>query len=407
MNSSDTRSNQLLLSARLRNFLSYGPDSSEIELKPLNVFIGPNGSGKSNFIEALSMLNAAPDDIAMPIRKGGGTREWIWKGGEQETASIEFCVSYPEGPTPLRYQLEFESNRDRFAIVQEAIENSQKLSSEDDGVQSYYRFDRGFPKISYRSEDTQDSSGRRRRGLDEGEFELDQSILKKKKDVHQYPEITYLGEKFGGISIYRDWDTGRDSVLRVAARPDQPNHFLLPDAKNLNLILNSFEASQTREEVDQLLARYIESYMGYKIILGGGGVQLFLKERDIEDLVSAYRLSDGTLRFLCLLAVLCHPKPPPLVCIEEPEICQHPDMLPIIADLLVEASRRTQIVVTTHSDVLVDCLSETPESVVVCEKTSRGTTLRRLDTPEIKEWLKDYGGLGELWRRGHLGGNRW
>lgn len=58
------------------------------------------------------------------------------------------------------------------------------------------------------------------------------------------------------------------------------------------------------------------------------------------------------LRYLCLLAVLCHPSPPPLVCIEEPELGLHPDVLPTLAELLKEAATRTQLIVTTHSDVL-------------------------------------------------------
>jgi len=78
------------------------------------------------------------------------------------------------------------------------------------------------------------------------------------------------------------------------------------------------------------------------------------------------RLSDGTLRYLCLLTILCHPAPPPLICIEEPELGLHPDILPEVAKMLVDAASRTQLIVTTHSDILVDCLSDHPEAIVVC-----------------------------------------
>jgi predicted ATPase len=71
---------------------------------------------------------------------------------------------------------------------------------------------------------------------------------------------------------------------------------------------------------------------------------------------------------LCLLAILCDPEPPPLVCIEEPELGLHPDILPKLADLLVSASERTQLIVTTHSSLLVDAMTDRPESIVVCEK---------------------------------------
>src|SRR5205814_1063376 len=95
--------------------------------------------------------------------------------------------------------------------------------------------------------------------------------------------------------------------------------------------------------------------------------------------IPATRLSDGTLRYLCLLAILCDPNPPRVVCIEEPELGLHPDLLPNVADLLIEASQRTQLIVTTHSDSLVDSMTEQPETVLVCEKREGQTRIRRLD----------------------------
>jgi predicted ATPase len=75
-------------------------------------------------------------------------------------------------------------------------------------------------------------------------------------------------------------------------------------------------------------------------------------------------LSDGSLRYLCLLAILCDPEPPPLIGLEEPELGLHPDLLPKVADLLVAAAQRTQLIVTTHSDILVDALTERPDALV-------------------------------------------
>ena len=84
----------------------------------------------------------------------------------------------------------------------------------------------------------------------------------------------------------------------------------------------------------------------------------------------------------------------------------HPDIIPEVAKLLVDASSRSQIFVTTHSDILVNALTDVPEAVIVCEKQDGATQLRRLDSERIKPWLKDYR-LGEIWTRGEIGGNRW
>jgi hypothetical protein len=101
---------------------------------------------------------------------------------------------------------------------------------------------------------------------------------------------------------------------------------------------------------------------------------------------------------------LLDPNPGPLTCIEEPETGLHPDALAIVGDALREASTRTQLIVTTHSDALVDRFTDEPENVVVCERDfDEGTTFRRLSREKLKEWLDEYT-LGELWRRGEIGG---
>ncbi len=115
----------------------------------------------------------------------------------------------------------------------------------------------------------------------------------------------------------------------------------------------------------------------FEISVEGGTVQVFFEEEGFS--IPATRLSDGTLRYLCLLAILCDPKPPPLICIEEPELGLHPDILPKLADLMVAASERTQLVITTHSDVLVDAMTDQPEAILVCEKHEAQTRIRRLD----------------------------
>ena len=100
------------------------------------------------------------------------------------------------------------------------------------------------------------------------------------------------------------------------------------------------------------------------------------------------------------------PEPPKVICIEEPELGLHRDIIPEVGKLLIEASKRSQLFVTTHSDVLIDALSEVPEAVVVFDKVDGATQMRRLDAESLKPWLEKYR-LGELWTSGRFGGNRW
>src|SRR5262249_53723235 len=121
-----------------------------------------------------------------------------------------------------------------------------------------------------------------------------------------------------------------------------------------------------------------------------GTVQFYLHEPGFASPIPSTRLSDGTLRFVALLATLLAPSPPPLVCIEEPELGLHLDAVALFALLLFRAAELTQLIVTTHSDELVSALTNQPDAVIACERPSSGTKLRRLDPKKLATWLDEY-----------------
>ena len=401
---------RLIRTLRLRNLLSYGSEGAEITLEPLNVLIGPNASGKSNLIEAMGLLRATPRNLTSPIREGGGISEWLWKGGvNNPTAELEVTVYYPEGIMPLRYKLCFTSVGQRLEIVDEAVEGEHPSQGERDAY-FFYRYMHGHPVLNVRSqleEQAGTNIGRSRRSLQREDLSPDQSVLSQRKDPDQYPELTYLGNQFYQIHLYREWNLGRYTAPRLPQKPDLPEDFLLEDASNLGLVLNDLQHRPgTKQLIVDKLSKFYATAEDITTKIHGGTVQIFVHEANLCQPIPATRLSDGTLRYLCLLTILCHPSPPPLVCIEEPELGLHPDILPTIAELLVEASQRTQLIVTTHSADLVSALTEIPESVVVCEHDNMGSQLHRLSSEELQNWIQKYS-LGELWRMGELGGTRW
>ncbi|MGO8819261.1 MAG: AAA family ATPase [Terriglobia bacterium] len=402
---------RLLKSIGLTNFLSYGPGAPTIELLPLNVIIGPNGSGKSNLLEAVDLLRATPSDVTQPIRDGGGVEDFLWKGPPTKSkpaARIEAIVNYPEGKGPLKYRLAFSMMGQRFEVTDEVVENPSAQPGEAD-VYFYYRYQSGNPVVNVRAKTEAAGASKEdrvRRSLRKEEVVPNQSILSQRKDPDQYPEITYLGSRFSKIRLYREWNLGRNTEPRKPQKVDLPSDFLSDNADNLPLVLNDLEnRSETRKVINQYLEKFCDSMEAVTARLHGGTVQIVLHERKLKE-ISATRVSDGTLRFLCLLCVLCHPEPPPLICLEEPEIGLHPDILPTVAQLLVEASERSQLIVTTHSDTLVSALTDLAESVLVCERDEDGTQLRRLESEKLQDWLQRYK-LGELWKMGELGGTRW
>jgi predicted ATPase len=386
----------LLREIKPSNLLSFGPKTDPLELRPLNVLIGPNGSGKSNLVEAISLLHAAPTHLAVPVRDGGGIRDWIWKGTPGATAALEVVVENPAGRQPLRHTIEFTESSQKFELVEERIEDAM-LSSGQDEAHSYYRFQHGRPFLAVRGKD--------KRELRREDVSFDESILSRRKDPDQYPEITYLGQVYARIRLYREWSFGRHTAPRQPQKADQPNDFLEPDCGNIGLVLNRLRRdASVKHNILENLQQLYGGIEDYDVSIEGGTVQVFFHESGFT--IPATRLSDGTLRYLCLLAVLCHPSPPPLVCIEEPELGLHPDIMPTIARLLKAASTRSQLIVTTHSDILVDEFSDQPESVVVCEKSEGQTSMRRLNDQVLQQWLEKYR-LGQLWTQGQIGGVRW
>lgn len=398
---------RLIRSLRVRNFLSYGSEGDELALQPLNVLIGANASGKSNLIEALGLLQATPTDLTAPLREGGGIGEWLWKGAKNTPiAEIEATVDYPNGVQPLRYRINFTMVGQRLELTDEAVENESATTGYPD-VYFYYRYQQGHPVLNVSTVDSHAGTGKVERRLRRQDLLPDQSILSQRKDPDQYPELTYLGRAFANIRFFREWNLGRYTAPRMPQKPDLPEDFLLDDASNLGLVLNDLEyRTDTKREIITGLRKFYDEAEDISTRIHGGTVQIFLHEKGLRQPIPATRLSDGTLRYLCLLSILCHPDPPALVCIEEPELGLHPDILPTLADLLVDASQRMQLVITTHSDTLVSALTTVPEAILVCERDDDGSHLRRLDPDRLRDWLIKYS-LGDLWRMGEIGGTRW
>ena len=393
----------------LRNILSFGPDAQELELGPLNVFIGPNGSGKSNLVDAIGLLQAASTDVAKRIRESGGVGDWIWRGEPKaQSARVEVVTLNPNAPRLLRYRFEFAEQGQAFLIAHERLADEEPTT----GKEPWVWFDADSRRATIHrpvtdADDTEPVFNMRASDTESTAFDLPgrQSVFTLLKDPTNHPEITRLGEAFSRIRLYRDLHVGRESPVRFPQKPDFPNDVLTEDGRNLALVLNRLNRSpDVKKRFLEALRNLYAGLSDFHVNIEYGTVQVFIQEGNVS--IPATRLSDGTLRYLCLLAVLCDPEPPPLVCIEEPELGLHPDILPDLAALLRDASERCQLIVTTHSDTLVDALTETPESVVVCEKHDARTRMKRLNGDDLSEWLKRYR-LGEFWASGGIGGNRW
>jgi predicted ATPase len=363
-----------LASIRPANLLSFAPDTPALPLEPLNILIGANGSGKSNLLDAIGLLQAAAlgeltDRI---VKRGGGVADWIWRGkGAENTAKLEVEVRYPGNKfddSELQYQLEFEGGkRHELVVTEEWIERDGESTTGES------------PSVG-------------------------ESMLAMRWSKSDFAEAAYLSSLFSSIRLYRDWSFGRTSAVRNDPRLGVLDDQLAEDASNLGIILNNLkEDDAVSERLDYYLKEFLEDAKRVSTKVVGQHLQYGLSEDGLKGITPSGRLSDGTLRWLSLLAVLLNPNPPPLICLEEPESGLHPQIIQVLAELLIDASERTQIIVTTHSRALVDRFTDSPEYVVVFDKEDDATKMKRLDRKELGEWLEEYS-LGPLWARGLLGG---
>jgi predicted ATPase len=381
----------------LKKILSF--NDAEIELGQLNVLIGPNAVGKSNLIEVLGLLQAAPNSsLVTAILRGGGVRQWLWMGDAVASpiATIECDLNLIRGRQvdALAYKLRFSEEARGLVILEE------NLVEANSGLESVTYFGRSSAHAEfgpiYLGTKAQTMT------LPPGE-----SFLSQFKNPADTTPMTEVGKSLAQIRIYREFRTGPGSAARYGVSTTAQKEALADGSDNLALVLHELDFRDRHDRIREYLRRFCERFEDVKINVGEGLARIYLREAGLTEMVSAVRMSDGTLKFLSILAALFNPEPPPLMCIEEPEVGLHPDAVQLVAEALIEASESMQLIVTTHSEALVDALSDRPESVLVCERDfDNGTQMKRLSKERLKEWLEQYT-LGQLWRDGEIGGGRW
>lgn len=358
----------------------------EVRWEPgrLNVLIGPNGSGKSNLLDACALLQEATQGkLAEGIARRGGITPLLWdqrEGSSWKLASdhIDFGV--------FTYDLELRHFRATglFGVNREELENEEVLllSRDARGAKAYSHGD----SVVWAEE-----------------FAEDQTLL---PEISRRDNIrAYIFKRdIETWSIYESLRVDRESDVRQASVTRLEKRIAL-NGQNLTPVLHTLYTSDRdfRRTLDAAMrAAFGDDYE--ELIFPPAAdqrVQLRLRWRSLKTEQSAANLSDGTLRFLVLVAILASPVPGFLVAIDEPEMGLHPRMLPIIAELAQEASERTQVVFTTHSPQFLDAFTGEPPTTTVAEWADGETRLTNVDGEELRRWLSKYS-LGSLFRSGEL-----
>ncbi len=339
-----------------------------VELGRVNVLVGPNGCGKSNLYRGMVLLSSAGrGELARTLASEGGMPSVLWAGARKkgpvrvtlgvtvEDWSYELTCGLPQagGPYPpdagddaerlelsggLGFPLDPDIKHEKLWVTQG---RRRKITF----------LERDRAAASLRSRDGQRTT-----------YALplmgSESALAQVRDPESYPELSAIAQEMGRWRFYHHFRTDPDSPIRdprvVVQTPS-----LSPDGLDLAAALQTAVAAGRREEVAQAIDK---AFPGAQLVFPGDPEQarfaVGLRMPGIKRALTANELSDGTLRYLCLLAALMSPQPPPLIALNEPETSIHPDLIESLGRLIVSASNESQVWVTTHSIRLADCIAE-------------------------------------------------
>lgn len=382
----------MLQRLKVQNYKSL--ESVDIKLRPLSVFVGPNNAGKSNIFDCLQFIADLVTQGAGAVHGRGGFGTLVWGGDLKRTISIELegVLTIASGDRiPYIYELSLVGGPLHHIIVKEVLSVKRNHVT-----QKVLEFPSPEPFVAR----AWDEKGR---PLPNVGYQESHPLLKNVFQGHFFPHhslLTALARTIGSWRFYRF----------VPARMRQPlpvkkDLQLQSDGGNLPTVLLSLQAEHRdlfKKIVETLRSGVPELRELYAAITGEGSAYISIEEQGFSQRIPAWAMSDGTLQLLAHLAVLYSPSPPSLVCFEEPENFLHPHLLQLVADLFRGASKRTQILVSTHSPYLLNFID--PSDLFIVEKSEGKTRIRPAHKKQgLKEALRVLG-LGEMWYAGSLGG---
>ncbi len=381
----------------------------DVDWRPgkLNVLIGPNAAGKSNVLGALELIAAsARGRLAEHVQRQGGMETLVWDGGQNPISMSLRTMPFP-GLEPCesigadhQFEMKRISGGSSFVVTNEQVGWPEGEPESDAGTQSVGR--QVGPSGTDASEDMHfKATSETLVSLGAPPHQVDTSF-----DEKLYPLVDLVRSLHQGLVrwvVHRNFDTLPEAPVRQATITRYEKH-VSPSGDNLVSVLHTLytEERDFRELADDYMRVAFGDDFEELVFRPAADqrVQLAIRWRGLDKLRSAADLSDGTLCFLYLLAILEAPELPPLIAIEEPDIGLHPSMLGAVAEMIVAASERSQVILTTHSAQFLDAFREVLPTVTVVTTENGKTSLTVVEGDDLEHWVKAYSSLGEFHRTG-------
>ncbi|PRP94872.1 AAA family ATPase [Enhygromyxa salina] len=325
-----------------------------LQLMPLNILIGANGVGKSNLIGVFQLLReiVAENLAAYTATKGGP--DAVLHFGRKHTERLHIGLDFADGAVTNSYAVDLIPTEDnRFVIESETASYRER----DNDPRSH-----DLPISSYSSES--------------------------KLRTHSHRCAQQVLDDLEGYRVFHFHDTSASAPMKQLCEIDD-NRFLRANAENLPAYLYFLaqkhpDSFATIEGAIRQVAPFFDRFELAPSRLNPSRIQLEWKERGRDAFFKASALSDGSLRFICLAALLLQPEPPRLILLDEPELGLHPAAITVLAGMMSAAASRIQIIAATQSVTLINHF--TPAQVWAVEREGGQSVFKQLSAEDMSAW---------------------
>lgn len=396
----------------IKDFFSFRGEN-RIELNSgINMLLGINGSGKTSFLNAIRLVyegvcgNGFENLFQL---EWGGFNDVVNANGTQIPKTIELtyvfdhkalkkAVSNSNFSSDVHYKIIIRPLGATGYTLEEKLFANDKKTEDNKFVYLDFKGGRGFLSVYHKD-------GIKTENF-KGVTSEQELVLKQISDPRRYKPMHVIRTAISEISLFETFDTREDSSIRKPAKSSSEMK-LTSGGENLVSVLNNLntEDSITFADIESKLHVINTNFIKFNFQNFGSRLYMSLSERNMRHSIGVKFLSDGTLRYILMMCVLMNPHTGKLIAMDEPEGRLHPDMINSMAEMLKAASMKSQVIIATHSPLLLNLFDI--EDVLVFEKDENNCSIvKKYFEEDFPEWEGEYL-PGQMWLHGIIGGKRW